>query len=146
MSDTANAPAAAKSEPLLVADNLTAGYIPGVNILNDCSLELAQGELVGVIGPNGAGKSTLVKIMLTVVRPTRARGTILGRPIGHQATLRRVGYLPEKHRFPIYQTGRQAIEFAGAMSQVDAKTCRNKAAEAVSHQHLTQPTLHHAAP
>ncbi len=37
------------SEPLLIADDLTAGYIPGVNILNGCSLELAEGELVGIM-------------------------------------------------------------------------------------------------
>ena len=51
-------------EPLLIADRLTAGYVPGVNILNDCSLELFEGELVGIIGPNGAGKSTLLKSLL----------------------------------------------------------------------------------
>ena len=37
-----------------------------------------------MLGPNGAGKSTLVKIMMTVVRPTRAEGTILGQRIGHK--------------------------------------------------------------
>jgi ABC-2 type transport system ATP-binding protein len=104
-------------------------YKGKVHALRGIEMKAQRGEIFGLLGPNGAGKSTLVKIMLTVVRPTRARGTILGRPIGHQATLRRVGYLPEKHRFPIYQTGRQAIEFVGAMSQVDAKTCRNKADE-----------------
>src|SRR5690554_4386253 len=41
--------------------NLVAGYLPGVNILNDCSLTAAEGELIGIIGPNGAGKSTLLK-------------------------------------------------------------------------------------
>ena len=41
--------------------DLTAGYLPGVNILNNCSLTARQGELIGIIGPNGAGKSTLLK-------------------------------------------------------------------------------------
>ncbi len=104
-------------------------YKGKVHALRGIEMKAQRGEIFGLLGPNGAGKSTLVKIMLTVVRPTHAKGTILGKPIGHQGTLRRVGYLPEKHRFPIYQTGRQAIEFAGAMSQVDAKTCRNKADE-----------------
>jgi branched-chain amino acid transport system ATP-binding protein len=43
------------------AKNLVAGYLPGVNILNDCSLTAREGELIGIIGPNGAGKSTLLK-------------------------------------------------------------------------------------
>jgi branched-chain amino acid transport system ATP-binding protein len=43
------------------ADNLFAGYLPGINILNGCSLTAYDGELIGIIGPNGAGKSTLLK-------------------------------------------------------------------------------------
>ncbi len=43
------------------ADNLVAGYLPGINILNGCSLTAYDGELIGIIGPNGAGKSTLLK-------------------------------------------------------------------------------------
>ena len=45
---------------LLVATDVRAGYLPGVDILNGVNLTLAEGELVGVIGPNGAGKSTLL--------------------------------------------------------------------------------------
>ena len=91
-------------------------YSGNVEALRGIRMQARRGEIFGLLGPNGAGKSTLVKIMLTVVRPTEARGTILGQPIGHTKTLARVGYLPEKHRFPEYLTGRQAIEFAGAMS------------------------------
>ena len=50
-------------EFLLEARNLVAGYVPEVNILNGCDLELREGELVGIIGPNGAGKSTLIKAL-----------------------------------------------------------------------------------
>ncbi|MFT4123464.1 MAG: ABC transporter ATP-binding protein [Microbacteriaceae bacterium] len=47
--------------PALETTDLVAGYLPGVNILNGCSVTVGQGELVGIIGPNGAGKSTLLK-------------------------------------------------------------------------------------
>ena len=43
------------------ADDIVAGYLPGVNILNGCSLVAYPGEMIGIIGPNGAGKSTLLK-------------------------------------------------------------------------------------
>jgi branched-chain amino acid transport system ATP-binding protein len=47
--------------PVVEAKALHAGYLPGINILNGCSLVANQGELIGIIGPNGAGKSTLLK-------------------------------------------------------------------------------------
>ncbi|MEN9731040.1 MAG: hypothetical protein RL488_350 [Actinomycetota bacterium] len=46
---------------------LYAGYLPGVNILNDCNITVEQGELIGIIGPNGAGKSTLLKAIFGLV-------------------------------------------------------------------------------
>ena len=93
-------------------------YSGKVEALRGINMQARPGEVFGLLGPNGAGKSTLVKIMLTVVRPTRARGTILGQKIGNKDALSRVGYLPEKHRFPEYLTGRQAIELSGALSRV----------------------------
>jgi ABC-2 type transport system ATP-binding protein len=89
-----------------------------VHALRGVSLRVGCGEIFGLLGPNGAGKSTLVKILLTIVRPTRCVGTILGRPIGDRATLTRVGYLPEHLRFPEYLTAAQAIEYFGALSLV----------------------------
>src|SRR5262245_32282225 len=97
-------------------------YRGKVHALRGINMQVHRGEIFGLLGPNGAGKSTLVKIMMTVVHPTRASGTMLGRPIGHKPTLAKVGYLPEHHRFPRYLTGRQALEFYGALSKVDAQT------------------------
>jgi branched-chain amino acid transport system ATP-binding protein len=51
----------AKAIPVVEAIDLHAGYLPGINILNGCSLTANKGELIGIIGPNGAGKSTLLK-------------------------------------------------------------------------------------
>ena len=96
--------------------DVTKTYAGRVRALDGVSMQVRRGEIFGLLGPNGAGKSTLVKIMTTIVRPTTARGTILGAPIGHRPTLARVGYLPEHHRFPQYLTGRQCVEFFGAMS------------------------------
>lgn len=78
---TPGAVIAGEEEYLLHAKDLTAGYFPGVNILNDCSLTAKDGELVGIIGPNGAGKSTLLKAMFGLVRVHTGTVTLRGRDI-----------------------------------------------------------------
>jgi ABC-2 type transport system ATP-binding protein len=104
-------------------------YRRRVHALKGIALQVHRGEVFGLLGPNGAGKSTLVKIMMTVVRPTRAQGTVLGRPVGHRSTLARLGYLPESPRFPPYLTGRQTVEFYGAMAKVDRRARRRRSLE-----------------
>src|SRR5215203_6130045 len=109
--------------------NVTKVYKGKVQALRGIEMRVRRGEVFGLLGPNGAGKGTLVKIMMTVVRPTRAEGTILGQPVGHKPTLARVGYLPENHRFPRYLTGRQILDLFGALAKVDRPTRRRRAAE-----------------
>jgi ABC-2 type transport system ATP-binding protein len=104
-------------------------YRGRVHALRGIELGVHPGEVFGLLGPNGAGKSTLVKIVMTVIRPTRAQGTVLGQPVGHKSTLAKVGYLPENVRFPAYLTGRQTIEFYAAMAKVDRRTRKLRAME-----------------
>ena len=56
--------------------DLVAGYLPGVNILNGCSIEARRGELIGIIGPNGAGKTTLLRALVDAIPPTERFGTL----------------------------------------------------------------------
>ena len=109
--------------------DVTKMYAGRVHALQGVEMRVGHGEIFGLLGPNGAGKSTLVKIMTTIVRPTTAEGTVLGAPIGHRPTLARVGYLPEHHRFPTYLTGRQCVEFFGAMGLMRRAARRSRAAE-----------------
>jgi ABC-2 type transport system ATP-binding protein len=120
---------ASPSDAAIDLQNVTKIYGRRVHALQGISLNIQRGEVFGLLGPNGAGKSTLIKIMMTVVKPTQVQGTLLGHPVGHKPTLARVGYLPEHHRFPRYLTGRQTLEFFGALSGVDRATCRRRAAE-----------------
>jgi branched-chain amino acid transport system ATP-binding protein len=94
-----------RGEYLLHADELVAGYVPEVDILNGCNLELAEGELVGIIGPNGAGKSTLIKAMFGLVSirsgKVRLRGEDITALTAHELVSKGVGYVPQNNNvFP----------------------------------------------
>ena len=74
---TATAPA----ENVVVLDDVVAGYLPGVNILNGANLTAAKGELIGIIGPNGAGKSTMLKAIFGQVKVRSESVTLNGEDI-----------------------------------------------------------------
>ena len=61
----------------------------GVQALRDVSLELGQGEVVGLIGPNGAGKSTLVNVLSGFDRPTSGRVLLEDRDVTRWPAFRR---------------------------------------------------------
>ena len=85
--------------PLLAAEGVVAGYLPGVDILRGVDFTLGDGELIGVIGPNGAGKSTLVKALFGLI-PVRSgtvelRGADITGIAAHELVARGVGYVPQ---------------------------------------------------
>jgi branched-chain amino acid transport system ATP-binding protein len=84
---------------LFEAQEVVAGYLPGVDILHGSNLTVDEGELVGIIGPNGAGKSTLLKAMFGLV-PVRSgrvvlRGDDITRLRADELVERGVGYVPQ---------------------------------------------------
>ena len=94
-----------ESSIVLHAQELVAGYVPEVNILNGCDLEVRAGEFVGIIGPNGAGKSTLLKAILGMCTIRSGSISLNGQDItgrkAHELVPLGVGYVPQtKNVFP----------------------------------------------
>jgi branched-chain amino acid transport system ATP-binding protein len=76
------------STPILATHDLGLD-IGGARIVADVSLEVREGELVGIIGPNGAGKTTLFNLLSGLVRPTAGRVELDGRDVTGHAPHRR---------------------------------------------------------
>ena len=94
-----------ETDTVVEVDSVTAGYLPGVNILNSCSLVAKQGELIGIIGPNGAGKSTLLKAIFGLVNVRSGEITVNGESIvglkADKLVRRGVGFVPQTNNvFP----------------------------------------------
>ncbi len=90
---------------VLRADELIAGYVPGVNILNGADLYCQQQELVGIIGPNGAGKSTLLKALFGLVKVRTGTVQLNGDDITNQRAdvlvTKGIGFVPQTNNvFP----------------------------------------------
>lgn len=69
----------------------------GSPVLDSVSLELDEGDFLGIIGPNGGGKTTLLKIMLGLLRPDRGRVEVFGSPPSERRGT--VGYVPQYAKF-----------------------------------------------
>jgi ABC-type branched-subunit amino acid transport system ATPase component len=90
---------------VLRADNLVAGYLPGVNILNGADLYCQEGELVGIIGPNGAGKSTLLKALFGLVKVSSGTVKLKGEDVTNERAdvlvSAGIGFVPQSNNvFP----------------------------------------------
>ena len=93
------------ADAVLRADNLVAGYLPGINILNGCDLHARPDELVGIIGPNGAGKSTLLKALFGLVKvregSVRLRDEDITGLRANQLVAKGIGFVPQTNNvFP----------------------------------------------
>jgi zinc transport system ATP-binding protein len=82
-------------EPVVELKDLEVTYENGVHALEPVTLDIYDGDFVGVIGPNGSGKSTLLKVILNLVLPSHGSVKLFGQPIS-TASLRKVGYVPQK--------------------------------------------------
>ena len=84
---------------LLELEGVVAGYVEGIDILNDLRMTVAGGSVTGVIGPNGAGKSTLLKTIFGFLHSRQGRIVFDGREVQSLAphALKRlgIGYVPQ---------------------------------------------------
>jgi branched-chain amino acid transport system ATP-binding protein len=87
------------AEVIISADHLIAGYLPGVDILNGCSMDVREGELIGIIGPNGAGKSTFLKALFGLVPVRSGSVSLSGDDITNKRAddlvRRGIGFVPQ---------------------------------------------------
>ena len=86
---------------MLKIDRISSRYAQ-VQVLNDVSLEVKDGEVLGLLGRNGAGKSTLLKSIMGLVEVNSGSisldGTILSEQQAHQIPKNGIGYVPQGRR------------------------------------------------
>ncbi len=97
---------------ILKLENVSKSY-EQIDALNTVSLEVKEGEVLGLVGPNGSGKSTMLKIMLGIIRPTSGKVLINGEELSGKKWIefkKSVGYMPERVSFYDNLTGKETLQ------------------------------------
>ena len=116
---------AALSEPGRLRDRglellgIAVGY-GDVVALDDCSLTVGPGRVLGLLGPNGAGKTTAMRCVFGLVAADRGEVRWGGSPVDHEARLR-FGYMPEERGLYPHMRVRAQLEYLARLSGLNRR-------------------------
>ena len=91
-------PSLGKGDAVLSVRNLYKGYRKDSYVLENFSLDIAKGQIVGILGPNGCGKTTLLKMVAGLLVPDRGQILIAGEERSELSNIN-ISYLPERTYF-----------------------------------------------
>lgn len=80
---------------IIEIDNLSFAYA-GEKVVKNITLNIHEGDYLGIIGPNGSGKTTLLKLMLGLLKPTEGEVRLFGTPVKDFKDWYKLGYVPQK--------------------------------------------------
>ena len=100
-----------------------------VTAVDDLTLSLGRGEIMGFLGANGAGKTTTIKMMLGLIRPTSGAVEVMGGDPSDAKVRAKIGYMPEIATYYPYLNARELLAFYGGLCGLDGKTVRARTDE-----------------
>jgi len=112
---------------IVETDNLRKEYGTLIAV-NDVNLTIGPGQVMGLVGPNGAGKTTFLRMLATLLPPTRGAARILGHDL-HRDYLKirkQIGYLPDFFNLYNDLTLRECLEFFARSYRVPRRLIREK--------------------
>ncbi len=115
------------SHPPLEIDSVSKKFNK-LTAVQELSLAVRKGEILGLIGPNGSGKTTTIKMCVGILRPSSGSIRVAGYDVVEYPTSakKRLGYVPDDPIAYERLTGREFLEFIGELYGVDRKLRENR--------------------
>lgn len=98
----------------------------GRTVIDGISLAIPRGELFGLLGPSGSGKTTLIKLMTGIDRPDAGTVRMLGELMPQLKMLQAFGYMAQSDALYNELTGKQNLEFFGALFGLTGQLLKNR--------------------
>jgi ABC-2 type transport system ATP-binding protein len=108
-------------------ENVTKSY-DGVHAVNNVSLRVRQGAVLGLLGPNGAGKTSTIRMVMNILVPDEGSIRVFDEPVSDK-TREAIGYLPEERGLYPRMKVREVITFLASLRGVPEAEANRRAGE-----------------
>jgi ABC-2 type transport system ATP-binding protein len=119
------------SEEVIKVERLTKAFNHSLTAVDKISFSVRRGEIFGFLGPNGAGKTTTINMLITILKPTSGKATILGSDIANESTEVRssIGLVPQEYTADDDLTGYENILLCADLYGIPRPVSKKRALE-----------------
>lgn len=127
------------SEDIIKAEGLTKVFNSNLVAVDHVDFNVKHGEIFGFLGPNGAGKTTTINMLITVLKPTEGKASVLGLDIAKQSNEVRnvIGVVPQEYTADEDLTGLENILLCSDLYGIPRSTAKDRALELLKLVELT---------
>jgi ABC-2 type transport system ATP-binding protein len=126
-------------EEVIKTEGLTKVFNKHLTAVDHVNFGVEQGEIFGFLGPNGAGKTTTINMLITILKPTEGKASVLGFDIAKQNNDVRsvIGVVPQEYTADEDLTGLENILLCADMYGIRRKVAKERAQELLNLVELT---------
>jgi ABC-2 type transport system ATP-binding protein len=119
------------SEEIIRVEGLTKVFNHSLTAVDRINFSVKQGEIFGFLGPNGAGKTTTINMLITILKPTAGKATILGSDISNESNEVRssIGLVPQEYTADDDLTGYENILLCADLYGIPRQVSKKRAVE-----------------
>jgi ABC-2 type transport system ATP-binding protein len=127
------------SEEIIKAEGLTKVFNKHLTAVDHVNFEVKHGEIFGFLGPNGAGKTTTINMLITILKPTEGKASVLGFDIAkqHDDVRNVIGVVPQEYTADEDLTGLDNIILCADLYGIPRKISKERAVELLKLVELT---------
>src|SRR5512136_244117 len=119
------------SQDVIKVEGLSKTFNHSLKAVDHISFSVKQGEIFGFLGPNGAGKTTTINMLITILKPSEGKATILGSDIANESNEVRgsIGLVPQEYTADDDLTGYENILLCADLYGIPRSTSKKRATE-----------------
>src|SRR3972149_2662424 len=127
------------SDDIIIAEGLTKVFNKHLTAVDHVNFSVKHGEIFGFLGPNGAGKTTTINMLITILKPTAGKASVLGFDIAKQDNDVRsvIGVVPQEYTADEDLSGMENVLLCADLYGIPRKVAKERAMDLLKLVELT---------